>query len=844
MRKYDFKSEVVKLFNEINNLKNNLEEASKLPENAYFLNDERIVCFPRKNGVARFPYGTDGFTIWVYSSGYISINESTFYIVLPSEEGKEPYLAFFAGEKRDNGTYNRISLLGAARNLEEGQVDRCVVYGKDSAYFLTETPSHQYAVRIYATNDKKVVMSVCSINKTNQEHEIYLSSFINALFKYADRETMETKWFKKVQYENNTFTFESHEDLDRTTHVLNFGVIKRNLHNDYLSLSNTTSRSLYAGGRENSIAVSSALYYGEFEREKNVTHFTDTGVAADIIKYNSSNNDFIREDYYIDFTHDLEEYNNLKEVEPNEFNSDLYLEEHLNKLNDKYSSTDMLNISFNEFQNKNIKDKTLNSFLKYVIYQTEYCGLAKNSGALFLGVRDVMQQIDAALMWNPKDCRNKILEVLDYIDPSGNPPRQYSIPPKGTNPRMDLRPFIDQGVWIVSTIYNYLAYTEDYSILDEEVGYYERQPQGGVIRSKIVDTVLDHLIRIMDYLVTHIDTDTNCLRAMYGDWNDALDGLGISKKGQEYGNGVSIMTTFQLYCNLDEMIELLTKINKHSELVDLYKETKEKIINGVKKHAIVSNNNQKKILHGWGEDRLYEVGGFSDCDSLSRDSLTVNAFYYISGMSVNNLIEKEHILSAYERLDSKYGLKTFHPHFEPNVKGVGRIVNLPKGTAENGATYIHATLFGILSLFKMNESRLAFKQLYKILPLTHEILTSTPFVMPNSYSYNEEAMMDGESMSDWYTGSANTLIKSLVRGLFGVNPTLDGLYLTPAKYVDTKLASCSLVVKGTLVKINYNTNYNDVNTIEINGNKQQYNGSIYIDNNTLKQNKELIIQLY
>ena len=844
MNRYNFKTEVIKLFNEVNTLKNNSEEAPKLPENSYFLSDERIVCFPRKNGVARFPYGTDGFTIWVYSSGYISINESTFYIVLPSEEGKEPYLAFFAGEKRDNGTYNRISLLGAARNLEEGQVSRCVVYGKDSAYFLTETPTHQYAVRIYATNDKKVVMSVCSINKTDNSHEIYLSSFINGLFKYADRETMETKWFKKVCYEDNTFTFESHEDLDRTTHVLNFGVVKRCIHNDYLEVMNTTSRSIYAGGRENSIAVSTPLYFGEFEREKDVTHFTDTAVAADIIKYNSLANQFTREDYYIDFTHDRDTYNTLKVANPADFDSDAYLGDLIDTLNTKYSAPEMLNISFSEFNNKDIKDRTLNSFLKYVIYQTEYCGLAKNSGALFLGVRDVMQQIDAALMWNPKACRNKILEVLDYIDPSGNPPRQYSIPPKGSIPRMDLRPFIDQGVWIASTIYNYLAYTEDYSILDEEVGYYERQPQGGVLRSTIVDTVLDHLIRIMDYLVTHIDTDTDCLRAMYGDWNDALDGLGVSKKGQEYGNGVSVMTTFQLYRNLDEMIELLTKINKHEELVTLYKDCKERIINGVKKYAIVEKDDVKKILHGWGEDRAYQVGGFSDCDLLSRDSLTVNAFYYISGMNVNDLIAKEQILAAYERLDSKYGLKTFHPHFEPGVKGVGRIVNLPKGTAENGATYIHATLFGILSLFKMNEGKLAFKQLYKILPLTHEILTTTPFVMPNSYSYNTESMMDGESMSDWYTGSANTLIKSLVRGLFGINPSLDGLNLSLTKYVDTKDASCSVVIKGTPVKINYHTTNNEVSFIEINGVKQTYTESIFIDSETLHNYDEVNINLY
>ena len=168
--------------------------------------------------------------------------------------------------------------------------------------------------------------------------------------------------------------------------------------------------------------------------------------------------------------------------------------------------------------------------------------------------------------------------------------------------------------------------------------------------------------------------------------------------------------------------------------------------------------------------------------AISRDSLTANAFYVISGMNENNLLRKEDILTAYKNLDSKYGLKTFHPHFERGVKGVGRIVNLPKGTAENGATYIHATLFGILSLFKLDEGELAFKQLEKILPLTHEIISTTPFVMPNSYSYNEEAGMDGESMSDWYTGSANTLIKSLVRGLFGINPSLSGLNITPSTF--------------------------------------------------------------
>lgn len=842
MTKNNLKYRVKALFKEIHDIENNKSDAKALPENAYFLKDESIVCFPRKKGVARFPYGQDGFTAWVYSSGYISINESTFYIISASEEGKEPYLAFYAGEKRKDGKFNHISLLGGGRKAEDG-AKRYVVYQKDAAYFLTETVNNQYCVRIYVTAAKKVVFSVLTLHNKNKKCEFYISSYINALFKHQSREDFETKWFKRCEYKDNKFMFESHEDINRSTHIQNYGVISRVLANTPKEIHNTTSRSVYAGAKENSISVSSSLINGCFEEEKLVTRFTDTSVVGDIIHYELTSKDEIRQDYFIDFCHDRETYEKLINEDNSLFDVDGYLNKQVKKTNKKYKSDSMLSIKFKNWKNSKINCETLNLFLEYVIYQTEYCGLAKNSGALFLGVRDVMQQIDAALMWNPKACRHKILEVLDYIDPSGNPPRQYSIPPKGAIPPMDLRPFIDQGVWIVSTIYNYIGYTNDYSILNEKMGYYERQPNGTVKRSHIVDTVLDHLIRIMDYLVTHIDSDTKCLRAMYGDWNDALDGLGISKKGQEYGNGVSIMATMQLYRNLEEMIELLSKIQKREDLVKLYQEVKDNIVEGIRKHAIVKSNDKTKILHGWGEDHSYEVGGFNDVDNLSRDSLTSNAFYIISGINKHNLLNNQDILNAYRNLDSKYGLRTFAPHFERDVLGVGRIVNLPIGTAENGATYIHATIFGILSLFKINEGELAFEQLEKILPLTHSMLSTTPFVMPNSYSYNQAEDMDGESMSDWYTGSANTLIKSLVRGLFGIDVTLSGVYFKPSQYFRSNFASCSLMIKGSKVNIEYLGNGKDVTTITVDGKTYDYNDKIYVDNEYIFANKNIHVTL-
>lgn len=820
--KTNLEKEIKYLFGEIKKLQKGNDKSHYLLENTYFLEDGRVLCLDRENGVSRFPYGTDGFTLWAYSSGYISINESTFYLVLPSEEGKEPYLAFYAGEKQKDGSFIPISLLGRGKNALEKDIERFCVYGKDCVYYLTKTKNCYYGVRIFVTNRKEVSFSVYAHCYKNKEVEIYLSSFMNCLFKYANGESMETKWFKKCQYANQTFSFESPEDIDRKTHVLNFGVI----HREYVlktptNEQNTTSRSVYVGGKENQLSCALPLMNGVFKKNKNVTHFTDSAVAGDLLSYHLNKDEKVIVNYVMTYTHQEEVYHMQKKETLSFMDIEQLLKARNQELRHQSKSKAMLHFDFSMWNQDKINTSVLNRFLEYVIYQTEYCGLAKNSGALFLGVRDVMQQIEAALIWNPKACRNKILEVLSFIDSSGNPPRQYSIPPENANPAMDLRDFIDQGVWIISTIYTYLAYTGDYSILKEKIGYYDRVP-GGVILSKRRDTVLDHMLQVMDYLMKHIDPNTKCLRAMYGDWNDALDGLGVSSDPtQLYGNGVSVMASFQFYMNLNEMIDLLTHINQHVDYIETYTKVREELIEGIKKFAIVEKDNQKKILHGWGENRSYLVGSFADVDKESRDSLTANSFYVLSGFSKLDVVEKKNILRAYQNLDSKYGLRTFAPYFKEAVVGVGRIVHLPKGTAENGATYIHATLFAILSLFMMGEEEKAYEQLEKVLPITHEMLTTTPFVMPNSYSYNEEEDMDGESMSDWYTGSANTLIKTLIKGAFGIFASLDGVTIDLRSYIASQKAMCSLKIRNANIRLIYEKGSGESMQVLVNGNEVQ-----------------------
>ena len=75
--------------------------------------------------------------------------------------------------------------------------------------------------------------------------------------------------------------------------------------------------------------------------------------------------------------------------------------------------------------------------------------------------------------------------------------------------------------------------------------------------------------------------------------------------------------------------------------------------------------------------------------------------------------------------------------------------------------------------------------------------------MSNSYIHNEERGFDGESMSDWFTGSGCVLVKALILEIFGLYPDLDGLKVRPANYFPTNEASVQMQIKGCDVSLVY-----------------------------------------
>jgi len=777
-------------------------ENRKIPENCYLTDGGGILCYPRKTGDSRYPYSADGFTLWAYASGEMSLNESAFYYILPSDEGKEPYIAFFGGRKTEDG-FVPISVTGVARQGAEKDVRRFTYYTPTAAYYITRTPEAAYFLRAYVSEKKQAVFSLGAINMTDHPIETYLSAFFNCLLMHQAGENVETKWFKQCKTTAHGFIFESVEDLDRTTHLKNYGVINRAVSAKTRYAEHTCSRADYVGGKTNSLSFAEPLFSGHFEKCKDICKFGDTAAAGDMYAVTLEKDGYARIDYV------AEAYFNAEAAEAAVREISVgFSDETLAAAEDKYAAEmradGMLKMKFGKFENSELNSQTFTEFVSNVMRQVEFAALAKNSGTSLLGVRDAAQQIEAALIWNPKACRNKLVKLLGFLDPSGRAPRQVSAPTNGTPPQTDTREFIDQGEWLISTVYSYLCYTGDSSILDEVCGYYKIVGRNRVTAVAERNTVAEHLARIADFLISNIDPETDCLRALYGDWNDALDGLGVSRSpDKEFGSGVSVMATLHLYRNLGEMADIANKYGDRFGKLDTYRKTRDALKRGLLKYAVENKDGKRRIIHGWGDGRAYKVGSYNDVDGESRDGLTANAFWVYSGAYKWDKTIKSDILAAYERLDGKYGLKTFEPYFRPDTPGVGRIINIPEGTAENGATYVHAAMFGVWSLFGMGEGKLAWKQLYKLLPLKHALVSTSPFIMSNSYSYNEELELDGESMSDWFTGSANTLIKALVWYVFGIRPTLDGIVVNPAEYMPFDSAETEITVKGKHIRLSY-----------------------------------------
>ncbi len=791
------KNEILSLVEKVHNLKKGCD--NQLPNNSYFLDENEILCYPDSDGDSRYPYYNDGLVLFAHSDGYVDCIESLFNIFKIAHYNEDTPVAFFAGEKRGEN-YFPISITGAARQLFEENIDRYVIFTPVCAYYIAETKGAVYAVKMYVNEEKHLRFTMGAVNR-GEKREIYLCSYFEPNLRYQPYEG----FFQRMTKYGEHFTEGGFVVKVRNSSTVYDCMASRvNIEGEATAKYFTTSKNSFIGNKGGNLTNAVSLKNGVYNDEIVKTNTTNIPVISNIIHFEPENNEAVFVDYEMMFTKDTEKAKEFASEKIDVKTQDILLEK---RRKAEKTAFENMNISFTNWKSDKINANVAEKFLKCVQRQVSLCALSKNYAGEYLGIRDVFQQLESALLWNPTESRKQIVKIMNYILDDGRAPRQVSFPAwEGAIPKMDLRPFIDQGFWIIETIYSYLGFTGDFSILDEVCGYFRAvKTMGPLEHTEQRDSILCHLIRITDFLVSNLDDKTHCMHALYGDWNDALDGLGKTKdKTREYGDGVSIMATEQLYLALGRMCEILEAVSEEKSLTEKYNSIRKTVAEGFKTNAVLTDKNGKhRIVHGWGDNRDYFVGSFNDYDNKSRISLTAHAYSVISGLTEKFPEITKDVASNIMSLDSKYGLLTFDEPFSEYAPEVGRISTITVGTYENSCAYVHAGTFGAMALFMSGHPKNAWDALEKAMVISHDNVTLSTFVMPNSYCKDEVYGFDGESMGDWYTGSGTVLLKNIVKYAFGIEPDMKGIKIAPAGYFPSEKAEISLKIKGKNFKVRY-----------------------------------------
>lgn len=797
------KEKLLKLLEDIHAILKDPAPECRLPQDSYILPSGDILALPREFGDSRFPYDADGLMIWAHTTGYIDACESTFTLFKTAHYNEDAVTVFFAGEKREDGYFDPISITGCDRALFEKEgICRYVVFSLRYAWYITETPDAVYALRLHISDDKRLHFSLCAVNTSDTEKEIYLAAYYEAMLRYIEHEGFFNRMTKYARrHENGSSVLTSFNmTFDSLT-------VCRTLEGQPTEIHQTSGKRGVLGFRGRNLTNAEAWKLGRFTEEKDRANTTDLPVHADIMHYSLAPDESVRIEYSLNrSTHadlDIAEFDRVEiDALPviAEIDADLERMTAAEK-----SDFERMTVTFDDWHTDAVKAPVLNRFLKYVQKQVSFCALGKNYAGHLLGIRDVFQQLESSMLWQPERSREQMKRTFNYMLSTGRAPRQISFPPsEEVMPELDLRPYIDQGLWIIATVHSYLCWTGDYSILDEECGYYDcKDIFGPISRSADRDSIRDHLIRICDFLCSNIDEKTGCLHALWGDWNDALEGLGHTRReGLTFGDGCTVMASLQFYDNLRQMAEILDK-EKYADKLEKYAKVREGIRDGLLRYAVVEKDGNKRVIHGWGDMRSYLVGSFEDYDGSDRISLTPNAFWALSGMHKVAPELKDTVVNTLTSLDSPYGLLTFDKSFPRGGWQVGRISTITPGTYENSCAYVHASMFGSMALFASGASREAWRQFEKSIVITHPNATLTTFVMPNSYCRAPEFDIDGDSMGDWYTGSGTVVIKELVRYGFGIQPQIDSLLLCAPAVMPATSASISFVLRGRSLTLRY-----------------------------------------
>ncbi len=337
--------------------------------------------------------------------------------------------------------------------------------------------------------------------------------------------------------------------------------------------------------------------------------------------------------------------------------------------------------------------------------------------------------------------------------------------------------FSDDLLWLCYVTCEYIEYTGDTKILDEQIPYLTGEIlQDGIDEkydkyeeSEIKGSLYEHCIKAIE---KSLDFGENGLPKIgSGDWNDGLNTVGNNKKGE------SVWLGFFLYNILDKFIKIC-EIKQDFEKINKYEEIKIKL----KKALNTSGWDGRWFRRAYMDDG--KPIGSADNEECRIDGIS-QSWGVISNAADN---DKKYIsMEALENLliDKENGLiKLLDPPFEKSAVEPGYIKAYLPGVRENGGQYTHAAMWAILAFTKLGFGDKAVEYYTMINPIEHSKTKDAakkykvePYVIPADIY--EARGLEGRGGWTWYTGSSSWFNKIGLENILGFNIKNGVLQINP-----------------------------------------------------------------
>ncbi len=277
-----------------------------------------------------------------------------------------------------------------------------------------------------------------------------------------------------------------------------------------------------------------------------------------------------------------------------------------------------------------------------------------------------------------------------------------------------------------------------------------------------------------------------------GDWNDGLNAVGADGKGESIWLGHFLYGLLNDYAGFAERRGEATTAHAYRQrAAGLYE-----AINRV----------------GWDGEWYWRAstdGGAllgSRANTEGRIFLNAQTWAILAGTASPERARQ--VWQAVETwLLKDYGPLLLYPAYSTPDAAIGYLTRYAPGVRENGGVYMHAATWALLAACRLGLCETAYDIYKRICPpqrgLDPDRYQAEPYVTPGNVD-GPDSPHFGRGGWTWYTGSAQWLLRATLEGLFGLQPTIEGLRIAPCLPSEWRSCRVERRFRGSVYDIEFN----------------------------------------